>query len=241
MPNRLESAKPIQPNSSRCPDLYAPLNIPKSFAENVWIVDGGKIQFRHLLFSVPLPTRMTLMRLFDGSLVVHSPIALTAELERAVRSLGLPRYLVAPNTLHYSYVPNWRAHFHETRLFAASGLDRAMKRPISIDTILGHQPPPEWANEIDQVVISGDLLTEIVFFHRASRTLILTDMIENFELNRVHCLLYRFMLRMSGAVDPDGTFPRGARLGFLRHGKALRAAVEQILGWKPEQIILAHG
>jgi len=38
-----------------------------------------------------------------------------------------------------------------------------------------------WAGLIDQVVVRSDMLTEAAFFHYPSRTLLLADLIENFE------------------------------------------------------------
>ena len=60
---------------------------------------------------------------------------------------------------------------------------------------------------IDQVVVRGDMLTEVAFFHYPSRTLLLTDLIENFELERTHCRSYRLLLRLAGVADPDGKAP----------------------------------
>lgn len=94
---------------------------------------------------------------------------------------------------------------------------------------------------MDQVLIEGDVLTEMVFFHRPSRMLILTDLIENFELQRVKTWSLRQLIRVSGAADPDGKAPIDMRVSFLHHRKALRSAVEQMITWQPKGIIFAHG
>jgi len=54
-------------------DPYTPLNALKPIAAGVWIVDGPEIQFSYLGLKFPFPTRMTLIRLPDGSLWIHSP------------------------------------------------------------------------------------------------------------------------------------------------------------------------
>lgn len=42
-------------------------------------------------------------------------------------------------------------------------------------------PPADWDGEIDQVLVQGTrIMREVAMFHRASRTLILVDLIENF-------------------------------------------------------------
>jgi hypothetical protein len=107
--------------------------------------------------------------------------------------------------------------------------------------MLTDTPPPAWSGAIDQVVVPGDLLTEVVFFHRASRTLVLTDLIENFEPERIRHWFLRHISRLGGVTDPDGRAPIDMRLSFWRHRALVRRAVETMLAWNPERIVLAHG
>jgi hypothetical protein len=82
---------------------------------------------------------------------------------------------------------------------------------------------------------------EAVFFHRPSRTLVLTDLIENFEPQRIRGFWYRLLLRLAGAADPDGKAPIDLQMTFWRHRKAIRLEVERMIAWDPERIIIAHG
>src|SRR3546814_11426118 len=66
----------------------------------------------------------------------------------------------------------------------------------------------EWAGEIDQVLVPGGIVSEVDFFHYPSRTLVLIDLIENIEPRRVQNILYRWLIRLGGAADPDGKAPR---------------------------------
>jgi hypothetical protein len=84
-------------------------------------------------------------------------------------------------------------------------------------------------------------MTEVVFFHRPTRTLVLTDLIENFERQKLASPLMRLLTRWGGVQDPDGQMPRDMRLTFARTKPQLRAAVETMVGWNPERVILAHG
>ncbi len=54
---------------------YAPLNVPKPFGDQIWIVDGPEIRMDYGPTSMPFPTRMTVVRLPGGKIWVHSPIA----------------------------------------------------------------------------------------------------------------------------------------------------------------------
>ena len=56
--------------------LYHPLNTLKPFGQNIWTADGGEIRMAFPLgVKIPFSTRMTVVRLADGGLWCHSPIA----------------------------------------------------------------------------------------------------------------------------------------------------------------------
>ena len=52
---------------------YSPLNSLKKIADNLWIVDGEEVLMDFKFFKVPFSTRMTVIRLQNGGLWVHSP------------------------------------------------------------------------------------------------------------------------------------------------------------------------
>ncbi|MEZ5785573.1 MAG: DUF4336 domain-containing protein [Xanthobacteraceae bacterium] len=224
---------------------YEPINTLKPIADNVWIVDGPEIFMCYPWLSfikVPFPTRMTIVRLADGKLWVHSPTPLPDDLARAIDSLGQVAFLVAPNLLHYWWIGEWKSHYPQARAYAAPGVrERAAARFNGFDADLTDLPPPEWQGEFDQVLVPGDYLTEAVFLHRASRTLLLTDLIENFEPGRFRRLWMRWACQMSGCCDPDGKVPIDLRSTFLRHRDSVRKAVHTMLAWQPLRVILAHG
>ena len=225
--------------------LYEPVNTLKPVADNVWIVDGPEIRMTYPwlpLFSVPFPTRMTIVRLGDGSLWLHSPTPLTDTLAQAVDSLGRVAFLVAPNLLHFWWIADWKARYPQARAYAAPGArERAQKRFTGFDADLTGAPPPEWQDEFSQIQVAGDFMTEVVFFHRPSRTLILSDLIENFEPDRFSKTWLRWACQWAGCCDPDGRAPVDLRTTFLRHRDSVRSAVRTMLEWQPERVILAHG
>ncbi|MEX6505020.1 DUF4336 domain-containing protein [Jiella sp. M17.18] len=221
---------------------YEPLNVLKPVADDIFIVDGPVIDFSYAGLKLPFPTRMTVVRLADGSLWLHSPTHPDPTLVETIHGLGPVAHIVAPNTLHYWYIQDWAELFPQARLHYAPGLDRKAKRPLPAGQTLDPRSPPDgWDGEIDFVVVTGDLFDEVDFFHRASRTLILTDLIENFEPERVKSWLFRQAVKLAGAADPDGSAPIDMRLTFARHKALVRAAVRQMIAWDPERVIIAHG
>ncbi len=82
-------------------------------------------------------------------------------------------------------------------------------------------------------------LTEVVFFHRASRTVLFADLIQNFP--RDWFTGWRgFVCRLGGIVAPNPGTPRDWRTSFLDR-RAARAALNRILVWPIERVLIAHG
>ena len=221
---------------------YRPINTLKPVAGDVWLVDGPIIGFRYLGVRLPFPTRMTIVRLAGGELWVHSPTELCATLQAAVAALGPVRHLIAPNRIHYWWIADWQRAFPEALAYAAPGVRKAAAaRGARFDRDLEDRPEPAWAGQIDQLLVRGGYLSEAVFFHAASRTLILTDLIESFEADRIESRWLRLAIRLAGCLHPDGKMPIDLRMTFLGHRRELRRAVATMLGWRPERVIIAHG
>lgn len=217
---------------------YTPLDTLKAVARDIWIVDGPEIRFGPPGFGLGHPTRMTVVRLPGGGLWLHSPTAPTEPLLDSLEKIGPVRFLIAPNTFHHAWISDWKARFPEAEVWGPSG--RAKWAPPSSRS-LSDAPPSAWASTLDQFVVRGAVLTEAVFFHRSTRTLILTDLIENFESSRLRSPSARRMLLWAGVADQDGRRPLDMALAFLFRRGTLRAAVERMIEWRPERVILAHG
>lgn len=219
------------------PAEYPPLNTVKPLAEGLWIVDGETIRFGPPGLKLPFPTRMTLAKLPEGGLFVHSPTPLTPALKAQVDALGEVRWLVGPNRIHYWWLPEWHAAYPQAPVYVAPRLREQAKAHIAFDTIeLAQSAVLPWSNAIDSLGVPGRYMSEYVFFHRASRTLILTDFIENFEAAKLSSPFLRWLIRVAGG---DGSMPRDMRLTYPR--QEVRRAVETMIGWNPERIVVAHG
>lgn len=225
--------------------LYEPLSTPKSVGENLWIVDGPVVRMSSALGgSVPFPTRMVVIRLDSGGLFLWSPTEFDDGLRAQIDALGLVQHLVSPNKIHYEHIAAWKRAYPEATVWASPGVrERAASQQIevSFDADLGDSPEPAWEEDLDQLVFRGSrFMEEIVFFHRASRTVVLADLIENFEPGKLSGLFGAFA-RLGGVTDPDGKAPIDLRLTFLGRKNESRASLETMLDWGPEKVIMAHG
>lgn len=218
---------------------YEPLDTPKPIADDIWIVDGPAIKF----YGMPFSTRMTVVRLSDGGLWLHSPIRLTDALKERITALGPVRDLIAPSVIHYAYLTEWKRAFPEATAWIAPGVEaRAQKHhvPLEFDRHLAGAVP-DWSKDFDWLIVRGSkVVQEAVFHHRASRTLILTDLMENFERSKTPWWMWP-MIRMAGIGAPRGGMPRDMRMTFAGNEDLLREDVLRMILWNPKRVILAHG
>lgn len=225
--------------------LYEPLNTLKKVDENIWIIDGGKIDMSFGVTDVPFSTRMTIVRLENGDLWCHSPIHLTDQIIQEINELGTVKHLVSPNKIHYAFIKEWQEVYPEALAWASPGVEKRAKKhgtPITFNRHLENTSPADWKNEINQLIFDGSrVVQEVVFFHKASRTLILTDLIENFDTEHVDNRFFRLLLKFAHVAAPNGQTPIDFRLSFLGNKKKTRQHFNHLLEWNPERIILAHG
>lgn len=218
---------------------YEPLNTAKPVAPSIWLIDGPHIRFMGLPFS----TRATVVQLENGDLWVHSPTRLTDSLRAELDALGPVRHLIAPNWIHYAHIADWQAAWPDAQAWAAPGVaQRAAKKGLTLqfDHDLGPEAEMPWAGQIDQIIVEGSKIhREAVFFHRVSDTLIITDLIENFETAKLPAWM-RPLVWLAGIDDSDGKMPPDMRLSF-RDKERLADAVDQMVAWRPRRMILAHG
>ncbi|MEC8179526.1 MAG: hypothetical protein VX072_07665, partial [Pseudomonadota bacterium] len=57
------------PRSAASQVTYPPLDVPKAVADGVWLVNSGPMN----VYGMPMPIRMTVIRLASGDLLLHSP------------------------------------------------------------------------------------------------------------------------------------------------------------------------
>jgi hypothetical protein len=221
---------------------YPPLNTLKPVADDVWIVDGPVIRFGlGCGLHVPFPTRATIIRI-ERDLFVHSPTPLEAGLRGELDRIGTPRWIVGPNRLHYWWIPDWHVAWPDAEVYVAPKTAEQAGDRLSVECgLLDRQSGYPWDDAIRTLPVSGSYMTEVAFFHVPSSTLMLTDLIENFESDKVKSRVLRLLMWVGGVLDPDGCTPRDMRVNFKRNKPQVRAAVGTIVDWNPERIILAHG
>ena len=208
------------------------LDTPKPFAEAVWIIDS-KLPGR---MGRILPVRMTVIRLPDGGLLLHSPTRFSPTLRQALEEFGPIRHLVAPNVAHWIFLRDWQEACPDAVTWGAPNLDKrrqVRKTDLRIDRVLSEGATPEWGDAIELVIVPGAIgFREVAFSHRASRTLVLTDLM--MDLDPAHLPLpIRSLVLTAGMTAPDRMPPPYLRLAVRAGGKSARHAGKRLVALRP--------
>jgi hypothetical protein len=200
------------------------------FGEDLWVVHRPQ-----RFWGLETGTRMTVVRLSDGGLFVHCPVALDGALRAAVDALGTVRAVVAPSLFHHLYVGQWMDAYPRATFSPCPGL--AEKRAdLKWGTVLGDELRDEWAADLDQAAFTSRFEREVVFFHRKTRTLVCADALLNLSVHPSRATRIVALL-MANTAPGKGYLERIA----VRDWKLGRRQVDRILEWDIERIALAHG
>ena len=180
---------------------------------------------------------MTVVQLAGGEILLHSPCHPSPELLNDVAMLGRVTDVVAPNWFHDLYLAEYRAAFPEATFWGP----RALQKQGKVDRLLDAAARPPWFSEMPHLTLRG-LLTfdESVFFHVATRTLVVADLLMNVRAEPDSPFFTRLGYRWFGLNGTLKVFPVLRWFGIGSRDSVARGAA-QIFEWDPQRVIVGHG
>lgn len=206
---------------------------------NIWV---GEQPFKYLGLNVG--TRMTLIRLVTGELIVISPIQVDNTTINQLNAIGDVSYIIAPNLYHYLFADSFKAIYPKAKLWAAPGLE-SKRSELTIDKVISVDER-SLLDEVEYLLFDGfrvfdlngpSLLNECVFFHRESRTLILTDTAYHFDES--FPLTTQLAARLIGGYKKLS--PSLLERFATRETERVKQSVQKVLAWDFKRVIMAHG
>lgn len=184
-----------------------------------------------------LPTRMTALPLDGGGVALVSPVPIDDRVAAELDAIGEVRALIAPNLLHHLYLAGARKRFPRAKVLAPRTL-RAKRPDLRIDGDLEDGLPPELGRSLSAIKIEGaPKVDEFALLHRATRTLVVTDLV--FNVTRPRGLVAHIALFLVGCHGKLAQ-SRAWRM-FVRDRAAASASVERLLGLDFDVLVPAHG
>lgn len=204
----------------------------RNLAADLWVVE---MPFAKMGFE--MGARMTIVRLPDGQLWIHSPVELNLSLKSEVAALGEVAFIVSPYRFHFAHLAEWAHAFPSAKVFSAPGLTSETAR-TRLDDYLDSTPHAAWSDVLDQAVFRGNTLdNEVDFFHRPSRTLILADLCFNIpDHGSFSTKMAARSLGVLNRLAPTRTFRVATK-----DPNAARISLRRLMEWDFERIILSHG
>ena len=200
-------------------------------APNLYCIDGewGKTLFKR---------RMTIVRIKD-ELVIHSAIRLKEEDYDSIDNLGKVTVIVVPNAFHNSEAHFYAKRYPSAKILVSPASIKRVRKHCRVDGVLPQAWPAHYKSELDCFQFVGTrILSESVFLHHPTRTLITTDLVFNMqnELHGVGKLLFK-MNRIYKNFGPSRVFKRV----FVNDKARAAASFKRILDWDFERVIMSHG
>ena len=206
---------------------------------NIWVQDQS-LKY----WGLEVGTRMTVIRLAGNSIILISPIKLESQTQENISKLGTVKYIIAPNLFHYLYLQEAKKIYPQAQVLVVPGL--AAKQPeIAIDKVF-FEDEIDFGSELEYILFAGfrvsmitqaATLNEVVFYHPASKTLILTDTAFNFD--RTFPWLTQLGAKIMGSYDT--LQPSVLEKLVIEDKEKVQASVEKILSWDFQRVIMAHG
>jgi hypothetical protein len=193
------------------------------------------------------PTRLllraTFVKLSDGGIWVHSPTPLSPELQKEVAELGDVAYVVAPCNGHNGWLLEWCDAYPDAARYVAKGIPKKVPSLEGYTLLEPGETPPWDADLLQAVMPSTPFFDESVFLHRKTKSLILTDMVQNHspdDQSGFGKLMFTLLLAPMGFRGVGLAPP--LKWGFVIKDKpAFRAFIDTVRQWDFERIIVTHG
>ncbi len=208
----------------------------RAIGRDIWEYD---VDLR-LAAGLRMPSRSTIVRLASGALVVHAPLAFDEEAAREIETLGEPRFVIAPACTHWMFVRAFQDRWPSAKVLVAPGLEKKLtgEHAVAFEALPSSGRIDAIGDELRVQRIEGaPSMNEHVFLHRASGSLIVTDLL--FNIQSCSSFLMRLTLRLTRAWRRPA---QSRAWRFFVKDRALAAqSAAAVLGWDFDRVVVAHG
>jgi hypothetical protein len=195
--------------------------------------DVAVLSFPWRVLGIDFRRNVTLLRLTDGRVVVHSTAPFAEKDLAAIRGFGEPAWLVDATLMHDTFAKEGRAALPQLPYLAPAGFAEVS----GISTGPLSPGPPEWVGEIEVIKLEGTSKNEHALFHRRSRTLIVADLFFSMppETRGWPRFFARHFMRLPRLFGISAFF----RL-VIKDRQAFESSVNRLLELDFQNLVVAH-
>jgi Domain of unknown function (DUF4336) len=205
---------------------------------NLWVAEQP---FKYL--GLEVGARMSVIRLESGLMII-SPIKPDEQIIHELNKIDKVAYIIAPNFYHHLFISEFQAIYPSAKLIIPKGLN--IKLPKLDFAQLLNDNNGSLENQVDYLLIDGfkvldisgaSTLNEYVFYHRDSRTLILTDTAFHFDGNfTFKTQLAARLLGIYGKLAPSFLEKLASK-----ETQKVKQSFQKVFEWDFDRVIMAHG
>lgn len=186
--------------------------------------------------GLAISSRMTVVRLENDQLWLHSPVPIPEVLRVELKSMGQVRWLVAPSRAHDLFLNQARVAFPDAEVWLAPGLTGMGTVPSAARTLDG-EALAQWRPTLEGVLIQGmPMVNETLWFHRPSGTLIVTDLLQWWRGPLPWSTrLWAHAMGVRGHLGVSRFFGR-----FVHDRGALRQSLAVLSDWPLRRALMCH-
>jgi len=142
--------------------------------DKLWTLEGT------LPHGNPLPRTMTIYKMKDGNIWIHSAIAIEDSALEKLKALGVPKYLVVPNTMHRLDASFYKEKFPNILVVCPKAAIEEVEKEVHVD--LSCEEAFAYNSEIKAVNIPGAKSIELAYelkLSQRTKAFIFNDLIVN--------------------------------------------------------------
>ena len=177
---------------------------------------------------------VTLLRLPDRRVVVHSTAKFTSEDIAAIGRFGEPAWLVDATLMHDTFAKEGRAQLPEIPYLAPTGFTK--RSGVPAESLW--PAPAAWTGEIDLLKLDGVRTNEYALFHRRSRTLVVADLFFSFpaQTRGWPRVFVQHLMRLPRLFGISAFYYRL----IIKDKPAFARSMEALLEFDCDRLIVAH-
>ena len=198
--------------------------------ETLWCVTGT-------LPGMSLKRVMTLVRLDDGSIVIHSAIALDEASMSEIEAWGTPAILLVPNTFHRLDAPAYVSRYPNLKVYCPRGGRRKIEDVVPVDGTYDDLPDlPGLTWEYLEGI--GKAEAVLLVKSRSGTTLVFNDAVFNMPHGHGFSgFIFRYLTQSTGGPRVTRLF----RFFAVKDRNAFRAHLERLANTADlTRIIVSH-
>ena len=198
--------------------------------ENLWTVEGT-------LPKGALKRVMSIAKLSDGRLVVHSAVAVDEDSVAKIEAWGMPAFLLVPNRMHRTDALAYKTRFPQLHILAPAAARSAVDEVVTTEGDYS-QFPKDDAVSLISLAGTGHREGVMKVISSDGTTLVFSDVIFNMpHVGGAIGWILRHITNSTGGPR----ISRLARMGLVRDTKTLRAELEQLAATPHlTRIIVSH-